>query len=197
LVGPNGAGKSTALSMAAGLLAPSSGSVNINGKKVSSRDCAASVGFLPQRSAFPEVLTVREVVDLAVAARGVDKQAAAGLFDDTGLDAVLDRRIGELSGGWVRRVGIHVALLGVSKTLLLDEPFVGLDPTTLDGLVAHLLERQRAGDTLLVSSHDFDMIDCLGARLVVLAEGRVVGMARPAANTSRATYRALLAAEPG
>jgi ABC-type multidrug transport system ATPase subunit len=196
LVGPNGAGKSTALSMAAGLLAPSSGRVLIDGDAVHTRGGPDAVGYLPQRSVFPEVLTVREIVEFVVAARRVEGELAARLFEDAGLEAVRERRIGELSGGWVRRVGIHVAQLGLSKTLLLDEPFVGLDPSTLDGFVAYLLERQRAGDTLLLSSHDFDTIDCLGARLVVLDEGRVVGVACPAANTSRATYRRILAGEP-
>lgn len=195
LVGPNGAGKSTALAVAAGLLVPGSGRVDFGGAAVtpgSAVSSPAGTGYLPQRSAFPPMLRVGEVLRLALAARGSGATVGERVLQVTGLEPWLDRPVGELSGGWVRRLGLASALVTPAALLLLDEPFVGLDPDTVDRLLEHLRARAAGGGTVLVASHDFEVMDQLQPRVAVLDEGVLRGPVETAAS-SRAFYRERLA----
>lgn len=205
LVGPNGAGKSTALALATGLLPATAGAVLFGGQSVHPAIPPATTGYLPQRSAFHPAFTVAEVLDFTVAARGADKDARRHILGVTGLGEVLSRFVGELSGGWVRRLGLFSALLGSPTLLLLDEPFVGLDPETHDRLVAHVQECLDTGVTIVMASHDFEVLDPFEPIVAVLEEGRLLLTARVAEESafdgitftsSRVAYRRALGAEP-
>lgn len=173
IVGPNGAGKSTALALAAGLLTPTAGAVHFEGSLVRPELPPETTGYLPQRSAFHPSFTVAEVVDFTVAARAAAGNERRLALEATGLAEVLSRFVGELSGGWVRRLGLLSALLGSPALLLLDEPFVGLDPETHDRLLSHLQERLESGATIVMASHDFEVLDPFEPRVAVLEEGRL------------------------
>ncbi len=198
LVGPNGAGKSTALALAAGLLAPTTGAVVNGGRPVRLSGPLEDTGYLPQRSAFHPSFTVSEVLDFTVAARGNSNLVRCQALTVTGLDSVLDRSVGELSGGWIRRLGLLSALLGSPAVLLLDEPFVGLDPETHDRLLAHLASRLQSGATILMASHEFEAADPLHPKVAVLEEGRLLLTAQVSGDTpngnssSRSFYRRAL-----
>ncbi len=197
LVGPNGAGKSTVLALAAGLLAPSCGRITIAAAALRPFSRLDGVGYLPQVSSFPGLLTAGEVFEFATVARGSAARARDEILDVTGVAAVLDRPVGELSGGWVRRLGLAVSLLPPTDLLLLDEPFVGLDPDTLDRLVAHLDRRVARGAALLMASHEFAVIDALADRVAVLDDGRLLGVfPLGSGDHSRTLYRRTLAASP-
>ncbi len=198
LVGPNGAGKSTALALAAGLLAPSSGRIVHDSLEVDLATPPASTGYLPQQSAFHPSLSVAEVIAFTHAARGATDADLRRMLEVTGLDEVRERSVGELSGGWVRRLGLLSALLGSPRLLLLDEPFVGLDPETHDRLLGHLAARLESGATLALASHDFEVLDPFGPRVAVLDEGRLlssVDLPADGGGSSRAVYRRSLGAE--
>lgn len=192
LVGPNGAGKSTVLAIAAGLIRPSTGEISSGNRIVSPAAPPSRMAYLPQQSAFPGVLTVAEVLDFAVAARGTDEEGLRQVLALSGLEAVMQQAIGTLSTGWLRRLGLAVALLPPVDLILLDEPFVGLDLETLGRTVAHLAQSAVGGATVLLSSHDFEVIDELAARVVVLDEGRLLGAEDAETGGSRALYRRLL-----
>ncbi len=196
LVGPNGSGKSTVLALCAGLLAPNAGRILLDGCEISTGAPPASSGFLPQQEAFHPLLTVREVVDFAVVARGASDGDRLRLFAVTGVEAVLERLVGQLSGGWARRLALFSALVGAPRLLLLDEPFVGLEPETLDGLTDHLAERVARGAIAVVASHDFEILDRLAPRIMVLEEGREKATVEPGVESSRVAYRRELAGTP-
>lgn len=193
LVGPNGAGKSTALALAAGLLRPSSGQIRHGADLVSPSAPPSRLGYLPQQSAFPAVLTATEVLEFAAAARAAGPDGLQRALDTSGLQTVMHQAVGTLSSGWIRRLGLAVALMPPVDLIVLDEPFVGLDLETLDGLVDTLAERAREGAVVLVSSHDFEVIDRLAGRVVVLNEGRMAGVEEAGAGGARDLYRRLLA----
>lgn len=205
LVGPNGAGKSTALALAAGLLAPTTGAVLFEKSPVRPEVPPETTGYLPQRSAFHLSFTVGEVLDFTLAARAVSGDERRRVLEVTGLGEVLARSVGELSGGWVRRLGLFSALLGSPALLLLDEPFLGLDPETHDRLLIHLQERLESGAVIVVASHDFEVIDPLAPNVAVLEEGRLrltatvsVGSLDESGDTptsSRTVYRRALGAD--
>lgn len=206
LVGPNGAGKSTALALAAGLLAPTAGAVLFEESRVRPEVPPRATGYLPQRSAFHPAFSVGEVLDFTLAARlaGGDERRVAQ--EVTGLAEVLDRFVGELSGGWVRRLGLFSALLASPALLLLDEPLLGLDPETHDRLLDHLQERLESGAVIVMASHDFEVLDRFGPKVAVLDEGRLrltatvstdkVDLASDMPTSSRIVYRRALGAEP-
>ena len=206
LVGPNGAGKSTALALGAGLLAPTAGAVLFEEIQVRPEVPPETTGYLPQSSAFHPSFTVGEVLHFTLAARGATEEERRRALEVTGLGEVLDRFVGELSGGWVRRLGLLSALLGSPALLLLDEPFVGLDPETHDRLLSHIRERLESGATIVTASHDFEDLDPFGPRVAVLEEGRLrltATVSTEKADTeggpfisSRAVYRRGLGADP-
>lgn len=195
LLGPNGAGKTTALAVAAGLLPSASGSVAFGGAAVTPTSPPSRMGYLPQQSGFPGVLSVMEVLDLGFSVRRTPTPARAEIVSLTGLGAVLDQEVGTLSSGWVRRLGLGVAIAPPSELLLLDEPFVGLDLDVLDPLLDHLRARAEKGTAVILSSHDFELVDQLDPRVAVLAEGKLQGVARAGVKGSRRLYRSMLAAE--
>jgi ABC-type multidrug transport system ATPase subunit len=189
VIGPNGAGKSTLLAVAAGLLAPSTGRVRLGERELRSVD---GLSYLPQSSAFPGQLTAREVLDFAAAARGSAPRDREAVYATSGVEAILDRTVRELSGGWVRRLGLAVSLLSPSRVLLLDEPFVGLDPDTLERLTAHLAERASQGAPVVLASHEFELADRLAPHVAVLDEGRLVAVVPPRGERCRDVYRGTL-----
>lgn len=192
LVGPNGAGKSTILALAAGLIRPSAGEITWGNKVVDPAVPPLRLGYLPQQSSFPGVLTAAEVIDFAAAARGADADGLRQVLALSGLEAVMEQPVGTLSSGWVRRLGLAVALLPPVDLILLDEPFVGLDLETLDRTITHLTRRAQEGAAVLLCSHDFEVIDQLEARVAVLDDGCLLGVEDAELSGSRALYRRLL-----
>ncbi len=196
LVGPNGAGKSTVLALAAGLIRPSAGEITSGNTVLRASTPPLRLGYLPQQSTFPGVLTAAEVVDFAAATRGTDADGLQQVLALSGLEEVMQQGIGTLSSGWVRRLGLAVALIPPVDLILLDEPFVGLDLETLDRTVAHLAQRAEGGAAVLLCSHDFEVIDQLDARVAVLDGGHLLGVEDAGSSGSRALYRRLLAERP-
>ena len=197
LVGPNGAGKSTALALAAGLLATSSGEIRFAGGRVTPTRPAARQGYLAQRSAFAPGLMVGDVLDFAVAARGSNQEQRAESIALGDLEGVLGRRTRELSSGWQRRLDLAIALLAPTDLLLLDEPFAGLDLATLERSLTLLAKRAEESAVVVLSSHDFEVVDRLAPRVAVLDAGRLLASECSAGVGCRAVYGRALAPPPG
>jgi Cu-processing system ATP-binding protein len=202
LLGPNGSGKTTSIKAAAGLIHPSAGSVTIGADAHPATDpsARAACSFLPQKVAFPERLTGREVVDFYAALRRVPADRIARAFAVTGLAAAAGRPVATYSGGMVQRLGLAVAMLPDVPLLLLDEPTAALDP---DGLCAfyELIEtRRRLGHAVFFSSHQIGDLERLADRFAVLVSGRLVSTFTARALTARLADRGVLKValdEPG
>jgi ABC-type multidrug transport system ATPase subunit len=192
LVGPNGAGKSSALAAAAGISGRHAGRITAGAREVVAFRHTAGVSYLPQNSAFARLQTAREVLDFAASVCGAGASRYAAALEATGVDEILDRRIGELSGGWERRLGLAWVLLQPADVLLLDEPLVGLDPETLDRIVEHLEGRAAEGATVVMATHEFEAVDALAPVVAVLDEGRVAGRFEPGSGPMRELYRAAM-----
>jgi ABC-type multidrug transport system ATPase subunit len=131
-------------------------------------------------------------MEFARAARRSKPAEWEEIIEVTGLDPAMNLKVSELSGGWVRRLGLASALIPPASLLLLDEPFVGLDPETLDGLVEHLKQRAEAGSILVLASHDFEVADLLDPQVAVLQDGKLRAVHKPGAAPSRILYRETL-----
>lgn len=164
VVGPNGAGKSTLFKIIAGIIQPTNGTVEIFGHEPSGHICIA---YVPQRSQvdwnFP--VTVKEVVMMGrVGKMGLfrwprkqDWKAAEEALNVVQLGHLASRQINELSGGQQQRMFIAQALAQDAQLMLLDEPFTGLDITSLEEIIRILEDLQQQDVTIMVALHDLKL----------------------------------------
>jgi len=176
LLGPNGAGKSTMLQMAAGLLAPSSGTVRVYGESPLARPSIfRTVALVPEREALPGMLSARTFVEARAVLLGLrdPKQAAQRALATVELDTVAHRAVGGFSKGMRQRTKLAAALVHEPTVLLLDEPFNGLDPRQRLHMMRLLETRAEAGTAVLLSSHILEEIEGVASRIVVMLSGRL------------------------
>ena len=178
LLGQNGAGKTTLLNVITGYLAPTEGSVLINGcdtllQPIEARSC---VGYLPEQPPLYDEMTVREYLRFASELRGVERRAVAAHTDEimelTGLSEMRDRLLGHLSKGYRQRAGMAQALCGDPEVLVLDEPTVGLDPKQITE-IRDLIRSLSHGRTIVFSSHILSEVQQLCSHVVILDHGEV------------------------
>jgi ABC-2 type transport system ATP-binding protein len=196
LLGPNGAGKTTTMRMLAGLIAPSSGSIAIDGvalTRATGMAIRSRVGFLTEAPGLWDRLTVRENLDLYAGLYGVSNASRTidRLLDTFELGARQSTRTAELSKGTRQKVALARALLHDPVVLLLDEPTSGLDPEVTRSVRVLLEERRAAGCSILVSTHNLDEAERLADRVAVLQE-RLLAIDRPAALRQRLTTGRLI-----
>ncbi len=174
LVGPSGCGKSTALSLIAGLDAPSSGTVSVRGTRVDG--ITGAIGFLFQRDALLPWKNVRDNVLLPLQLRGVRGDAARKRTDEwigrvglRGFEALYPH---QLSGGMRKRVSLAQTLVYDPEIMLMDEPFSALDVQTRNLMEAELLGLwQGSGKTVIFVTHDLEEAIALSDEVVVMTAG--------------------------
>lgn len=176
LLGPNGSGKTTSIKAAAGLVRPTAGGVLIGPAGLRATDAGArrACSFLPQRVAFPEALTGREVVEFYRGLRSLRQDRTDEVLKFAALNGAGGRAVGTYSGGMVQRLGLAVAMLPDAPVLLLDEPTAALDPDGLCAFYGLLERRKQAGHTVFFSSHQMGDVERLADRFAVLVQGRLV-----------------------
>jgi len=174
LIGPNGAGKTTFLNLAAGLLDPTSGAVEVAGQTPGSLEARSALSFLPDAPVFYEDLSVVEHLEYVAALHGVEDAAPRidELIDRLGLDGWEDALGAELSKGMRQKVSIALALVRPFRVLLADEPLDGLDPPSREVLFELLAETRAAGAAIVVSTHRPDVI-AAADRCVAIRDGRL------------------------
>ncbi|WP_321168928.1 ABC transporter ATP-binding protein [Halorubrum sp. CBA1125] len=168
VIGPNGSGKSTLLGALAGTVPPTTGQVQRPNAEDRGRK---SIGYLPQRVPFREGFTARET--LAFYARLVEGDPDAALAS-VGLSDAADKPIEDLSGGMQRLLGIAQAMLGDPPLVVLDEPASGLDPGMRERAFRTAATHATDDVTVVVSTHNLDLVDAHADRVVMLARGQVV-----------------------
>ncbi|MFI2227019.1 ATP-binding cassette domain-containing protein [Streptomyces fradiae] len=180
LLGPNGAGKTTLLSLLSTARRPHEGTVSLLGEPVGGRArvraVRARVGVLPQSFGYYPRFTVREFVEYAAWLRKVPRARRADRTREAlrlvELEKHADRRMGELSGGMLRRAGIAQAVVNEPALLLLDEPTVGLDPAQRVGFRA-LIKDLGERSAVVMSTHLAEDVAHVCDRVHVLLDGRV------------------------
>lgn len=178
-LGPNGAGKSTTMKIATGYLAPTAGTVEVNGFDVRTQpmDVRRSVGYLPEHNPLYVDQYVREYLRFAGSLHGLDgaalKQRIADVIDRVGLGREAHKRIGQLSKGYRQRVGLAQALLHNPPVLILDEPTTGLDPNQL-AEIRQVIRDAGRDKTVLFSTHIMQEVEAVCDRVVIINRGRIV-----------------------
>jgi ABC-type multidrug transport system ATPase subunit len=170
LVGPNGAGKTTFLTLAAGLLEPSAGTLEIEGAAAGSIAARGAVSYLPDTPVFYDDLSLDEHLEYVATLHGVSDDGARSrqLLERLGLGDWGDSLPSEFSHGMRQKASIALALVRPFSLLLADEPFDGLDPPSRDILFQLLGEARGAGAAVVVSTHRRDVVGsadrCLALR---------------------------------
>lgn len=179
LLGVNGAGKTTTIKMLSALTKPTGGDAFLLGKSVVAEPEAVKqvIAVSPQETAVARKLTVRENLELMAGIHGTDQAAIrekiGTLAARFGLDEVLNKAAGKLSGGWQRRLSIAMALILEPKILFLDEPTLGLDVLAR----AELWDQIRAlkGEiTIILTTHYMEEAEALSDRIGVMGKGRLL-----------------------
>jgi ABC-2 type transport system ATP-binding protein len=174
-LGPNGAGKTTTLRMLLGLVAPTSGTATIGGRRYIELERPIEVvGAVLEASSAHRGRTGRNHLRAICLAAGLPMSRADEMLEIVGLEAAGDRLFKGYSLGMRQRLGIATALLGDPQVLILDEPTNGLDPEGIRWMRGLLRERAAEGRTILVSSHLLSEMQSMADDVVILAKGRLV-----------------------
>ena len=180
LLGPNGAGKTTLVSIVAGLRRPDHGEVLVGGVDVvrSPERAQGLLGLAPQETGVYPTLTVHEnlwfFAGLVGQRRRDRREQLESLGAALGLDELMDRRVGQLSGGERRRLHTAIALVGRPPLVLLDEPTTGADVRTRAELLSFVRRLAEDGSTVVYSTHYLHEIEDLDADIAIIDRGRIV-----------------------
>ncbi|MCP8615322.1 ABC transporter ATP-binding protein [Salirhabdus salicampi] len=178
IVGPNGAGKTTFLKLIASVIKPDSGSIYFRGESYQQQVKAlrATLGYVPQDIALFEDLTVKEQLQFwrKAAPRTSSKQFVQQVIHLLGLEEVFHKKVKQLSGGWQRKTSLCAGLIHDPDIILLDEPTAGVDLAAKDDLIRLLQSLNKQGKTVILISHEWDVIDRLCKRIFILKEGRLL-----------------------
>ena len=184
LLGVNGAGKTTAIKMLTGLTKPSGGEALVGGCRISTEreGIKKLIGVSPQETAVAPNLSVKENLELMCGVHGFSKektrekvQAMSGQF---GLNTVLQRKAGKLSGGWQRRVSLAMALISEPQILFLDEPTLGLDVMARHDLW-DTIRALKGKITILLTTHYMEEAQALSDRVGIMKNGHLLGVGTP------------------
>jgi len=181
LLGPNGAGKTTTIEILEGLLAPTSGDVSILGHRwrENEREMREWLGISLQETRLSEKLTVRETIEL-FASFYREPRSCEEVLNQLQLTEKADSWVGKLSGGQRQRLAVATALVCNPKILFLDEPTTGLDPQSRRQLWDIIRAFQRAGGTVLLTTHYMDEAERLCDRLAIVDHGQIIAEGSPA-----------------
>ena len=184
-LGPNGAGKSTTMKMITGFLAPTSGSVRVEGHDVQRDPIAVKecIGYLPEGAPLWADMSAGRFLEFIAGVRGLSGAARIDRIRDvvakTQLSSILAQPIDTLSKGFKRRVGLAQALLHDPDVLILDEPTDGLDPNQKHE-VRQLIAEMSEEKAIVISTHILEEVEAVCSRAIIIANGRIVADATPA-----------------
>ena len=179
LLGVNGAGKTTTIKMLSCLTQPTSGDAFLNGKSICNDSSAVKsiIAVSPQETAVAPGLSVRENLELMCGVHGFTKSKKsakiAELTELLGLESVIHKKAGKLSGGWQRRLSIAMALISEPEILFLDEPSLGLDVLVRSDLW-DLIRSLKGKITISLTTHDMEEAEALSDRIAIMKDGRLL-----------------------
>lgn len=179
LLGVNGAGKTTTVKMLSCLTCPTSGDAFLMGKSICHDTPAVKsiIAVSPQETAVAPGLSVRENLELICGVHGFSKEKQAGKITELtrllGLEAVLSKKAGKLSGGWQRRLSIAMALISEPEILFLDEPTLGLDVLARSDLW-ELIQNLKGKVTIILTTHYMEEAEALSDRIGIMKAGRLL-----------------------
>ena len=183
-LGPNGAGKSTTMNIMTGYLAPSEGTVIINGHDIleDPDEARKSIGYLPEQPPLYMDMTVMEYLKFCADLKKLPKDKKKEMIDEaikiSRIDDVKNRLIKNLSKGYKQRVGLAQAILGLPPVIILDEPTVGLDPIQIIEIRDTIKELGKK-HTVILSSHILSEVSAICDHIMIISHGKLIASDTP------------------
>ena len=181
LLGVNGAGKTTTIKMLTGLTKPDDGDAIVGGYSITKEPEKVKqlIGVSPQETAVAPNLSVKENLELICGINGFSKEKTKSkireLSEQFDLDAVLQRKVGKLSGGMQRRVSIAMAMISEPRILFLDEPTLGLDVIARHELW-EVIHSMKGRITVILTTHYMEEAKMLSDRIGIMKNGRLLAV---------------------
>ena len=181
LLGVNGAGKTTTIKMLSCLTMPTEGDAVVGGHSITkeSKQVKRLIGVSPQETAVAPNLSVKENLELICGIHGFSKEKTQVKITEVserfGLDTVLQRKAGKLSGGWQRRVSIAMALISEPQILFLDEPTLGLDVIARHELW-ETIRSLKGKITIILTTHYMEEAEVLSDRIGIMKSGKLLAI---------------------
>ena len=179
LLGVNGAGKTTTIKMLSCLTQPTAGDAFLNGKSITKEPAAVKsiIAVSPQETAVAPGLSVRENLELICGVHGFAKEKRNAKIEELttllGLQEVIGRKAGKLSGGWQRRLSIAMALISEPEILFLDEPTLGLDVIARSDLW-DIIRALKGKVTIILTTHYMEEAESLSDRIAIMKDGKLL-----------------------
>ena len=179
LLGVNGAGKTTTIKMLSCLTQPTEGDAFLMGKSILTEAAAVKslIAVSPQETAVAPGLSVRENLELMCGVHGFPKETRNAKIQELsqllGLESVISRKAGKLSGGWQRRLSIAMALISQPEILFLDEPTLGLDVIARSDLW-DLIRSLKGKITIILTTHYMEEGEALSDRIAIMKDGKLL-----------------------
>jgi ABC-2 type transport system ATP-binding protein len=177
LLGPNGAGKSTTIRMIMDIIKPDTGTVSLLGETDPDRR-RDRIGYLPEERGLYRKMKVRELLTYFAALHGMEprhaRERAMHWLERIELGAWAEAKVEALSKGMQQKVQVIATILHEPEVVILDEPFAGLDPVNVDLVKQILLDLRNQGVTLLLSTHQMEMVEKLCDSICLIHRGRKV-----------------------
>lgn len=181
LLGVNGAGKTTAIKMLSCLTKPTNGDALVSGYSITKEpeQVKRLIGVSPQETAVAPNLSVKENLELICGIHGFSKEKTGRRMEELsqqfGLEPVLGRKAGKLSGGWQRRISIAMALISEPQILFLDEPTLGLDVLARHDLW-EAIRSLKGKITIILTTHYMEEAEALSDRIGIMKDGRLLAL---------------------
>jgi len=175
LIGPNGSGKTTFIKCVLGMVVCDSGFITFNDKNIA-RDWTyrSHIGYMPQIGRYPDNMTIGQVFTMMSDIRGKGTYTTDDeLIRNFGLDALLDKRMSNLSGGTRQKVSAALAFLFSPDVLILDEPTAGLDPVSSEILKEKIILEKGKGKLVMITSHILSELDDLVSQVIYMQDGKL------------------------
>lgn len=177
LIGPNGAGKSTSIRMIMNILAPDTGSIELEGKPFADED-RNRIGYLPEERGLYKKQTLNETLLYLAALKGCPSSVAQGRVDPWlerfGLSEYKNKKLDSLSKGMSQKAQFIATVLHEPDLVFLDEPFSGLDPVSADELLGIIRELKDSGKLVLFSTHVMEQAEKVCDHIIMLDRGKKI-----------------------
>ncbi|EKF50086.1 ABC transporter ATP-binding protein [Thermosipho africanus H17ap60334] len=183
LLGPNGSGKTTLFNIILGVVIPSSGKIYLGEKDITKipihKRAKLGITYLQQETSVFRQLSVEDNLKLVIEYHDKDVKKIPKLLKEFGIDSLKDQYAFYLSGGEKRRLELARMMILSPKFLLLDEPFVGIDPKTVKEIQKMVISLKERGIGIIITDHSVDALKDIVDRLYVIHKGDIIASGQP------------------
>lgn len=173
LTGPNGSGKTTLIKSILGMTMPDTGTITFNGKNIAADwKYREGIGYMPQIGRYPDNMTIGQVIGMIRDMRQ-GTETDEELIDAYKITALLQKRMGTLSGGTRQKVSACLAFMFSPEVLILDEPTAGLDPVAVEILKDKIVRETIKGRLILITSHTLSDLDEMVSEVIYMQDGKL------------------------